>query len=297
VTSLPSLLFVSFLGPVAARMSKRCCSAFDAFSCGAIIAVAFFLLLPESFVLLSGIDEVTRSWAWGSALIVGWLVGLLLHELFDSFKASSGKAVEVKAAEPGAEETGAQPVESPEAVEAAQPGTEAEAPPKRRPVKWGLAGPVLLADIWHSLIDGMVIGFSAKVCSPSALWAVVAATLAHEAPQEIADYLVLITKADMSWKLATLTNFGTALPPSVIGACIAYQVTISDTLQGLCLAFGAGVFLFVALTELGHSVIALSADPFRVSAMRMSFFIVGIVSIGAVLGSHEHCGPSHSHAH
>jgi len=287
ITSLPSLVFVTFIGPGAAKLSKRMCSVVDSFACGTLIAVTMFLLLPESFTLVnSGFDEVTRTWTWGGALVLGWLVGLFLHELLEIMKVASSGNPNAQEEEERAQAGAVVPAEA----------DVAQAPEKPLPINWGLAGPILLGDVWHSLIDGMVIGFSAKVCSVSALWAVVGATLAHEAPQEIADYLLLITKANMGWKMATLMNFGTALPPSAIGAMVAYQVTIADSAQGICLAFGAGVFLFVALTELGHGVVSLSKDTWRLSISRFLSFIVGLVAIGVVLGSHEHCGPEHGHA-
>eukprot|EP00971_Amphidinium_carterae_P168651 3341572-Amphidinium_carterae.1 len=102
-------------------------------------------------------------------------------------------------------------------------------------IKWPVCLPVLFGDFCHNIVDGFVIGFAAKSCSVSLVTSIIVATVLHELPQEFGDYVVLISKG-----LSAL-----------LGAIIAYETEVSSQTEGLTLAFGGGVYIFVALTELG----------------------------------------------
>jgi len=149
-----------------------------------------------------------------------------------------------------------------------------------------VAGPVIFGDFWHNIVDGMVIGFSAKYCSSSMTWTIIGVTIAHEAPQEIADFIVLITRGGMKWYWAAASNFAAGLS-SVVGALISYSADLSYNLQGICLAFGGGVYLYIAMTECGKHMV--SKGTARECLMRLSAFAVGAAGIGLVLLGHEHC--------
>mmetsp|Transcript_2258 Transcript_2258/g.6381 ORF Transcript_2258/g.6381 Transcript_2258/m.6381 type:complete len:123 (-) Transcript_2258:269-637(-) len=103
--------------------------------------------------------------------------------------------------------------------------------------------------------------------------------------------MLLVTKAGWSWTAAVLANSLTALPAAIIGSIISYEVEVSSNLQGLMLAFGGGVYLFVATTELASTMMHLGDKPTIASSlMRIGFFVLGATLIGLVLLEHGHCG-------
>lgn len=153
-------------------------------------------------------------------------------------------------------------------------------------VDGAVAAPVIFGDFWHNLVDGMIVGFSAKTCGGSMTWTIVAVTILHEVPQELADFVILVTKANMTWYWAALLNFASGLS-TVLGAILAYETEMSVNFQGLGLAFGGGVYMYVAMTDLAPNILAkASAQEY---AMRIAAFAVGAASIGLVLLGHEHC--------
>ena len=114
------------------------------------------------------------------------------------------------------------------------------------------AGPsgylILVGDSVHNLVDGMLLG-AALLAVPGLGGMVAVAVLAHEVPQELGDYVVLLESGFPARRalaynvLAALTVF----PGAVLGALLAGTV---DAALGAMLAAAAGGFLYVALADL-----------------------------------------------
>mmetsp|Transcript_83832 Transcript_83832/g.242133 ORF Transcript_83832/g.242133 Transcript_83832/m.242133 type:complete len:472 (-) Transcript_83832:159-1574(-) len=264
ITALPTILVLPFVAPFVDRLGSGYFPVMNSFASGAIFAAAVFLLLPESIHMVgAGLDESAGHAVWGSAVMCGWLIGILVHHIGDMVheKASSARgsdAIEDKVQGEGGK------------------------------VDVAVAAAVTFGDFWHNFVDGMVIGFSARACSSSTLWATVAASVAHETPQEIADYIVLITKANLNWRMALGLNLFAALS-TVVGAAIGHGVDVSDNVQGIFLAMGAGVYLFVAVTELAPSILEIRTPMVMSSMTRLLVFAIGATLIGLVLLSDSHC--------
>lgn len=107
---------------------------------------------------------------------------------------------------------------------------------------------VLLGDAIHNLIDGVAIT-AAFLISPSVGLITTLAIAAHEIPQEIADFGVLVASG-MSKTKALLYNFFSGLT-AMIGALAAYFFL--ETVEGMvwmALAFSAGMFLYISCSDL-----------------------------------------------
>ena len=109
-------------------------------------------------------------------------------------------------------------------------------------------------------------------------------SVAHELPQELADIHMLVNKAGLHWSTATIFNVFSgsgvimgvltkqqpvhfyyqeavfSLSGVIMGACLTYFVDIGSELQGALLALGAGVFLFVGMTQLGTSMLEVEEE-------------------------------------
>lgn len=107
---------------------------------------------------------------------------------------------------------------------------------------------VLLGDGIHNLIDGVAIA-AAFLISPGVGVVTTLAIAAHEIPQEIADFGVLVSSG-MSKVRALIFNFLSGLT-ALLGALLAYFFL--ETAQGLvwmALAFSAGMFLYISCSDL-----------------------------------------------
>jgi len=113
----------------------------------------------------------------------------------------------------------------------------------------GTAGPILLiGDAFHNFIDGIVIAASFLISIPIGL-ATSLSVIAHEIPQEVGDFAILLD-SNYSKKKAFLYNLLSSLttvPAAIIGYYILGSISF---LIPLFLAISAASFLYIALSDL-----------------------------------------------
>jgi zinc and cadmium transporter len=134
---------------------------------------------------------------------------------------------------------------------------------------------ILVGDSFHNFTDGVIIA-SAFVADPR-LGAVTAlAIIAHEIPQEIGDFLVLLHSGFGRAK-ALLMN-GLSGLATLAGALIAYfaLASIKDWIPEI-LAIAAASMIYVAVADLIPGLHKRTA--FRESLVQVAFIILGIASI------------------
>ena len=144
---------------------------------------------------------------------------------------------------------------------------------------------IIVGDFLHNFSDGIFI-VSAFSCGSTFGWSVVGITIAHEFPQEIGDFAVLITTGGMSIMQAVTVNFLSGLS-AVLGALIFLTSNPSNYSKGCAVVFGGGIYLFTALSELPASVYK-DATPYQLM-WRMAAYAIGCIAIGLILLDHEHC--------
>ncbi|MDD4610868.1 MAG: ZIP family metal transporter [Patescibacteria group bacterium] len=106
----------------------------------------------------------------------------------------------------------------------------------------------LVGDGLHNLIDGIVIAGSFIVSIPLGLTTTIA-VIAHEIPQEIGDYRVLI-HAGYTRSKALFLNFCSAAT-SLIGALFILVTSVnSDNFSASIIPFTAGGFIYIATADL-----------------------------------------------
>jgi zinc and cadmium transporter len=107
---------------------------------------------------------------------------------------------------------------------------------------------ILVGDGLHNFVDGVAIAAS-FVVSPAVGVATTLAVAAHEIPQEIADYGILVT-GGFSRGTALLLNFVSGLT-ALVGAiaCFAFETFVVRHV-GLFMAATAGMFIYVAASDL-----------------------------------------------
>ncbi len=106
----------------------------------------------------------------------------------------------------------------------------------------------LIGDAFHNFFDGLIIAGSFMISLPLGI-ATSIAVIAHEIPQEIGDFGVLL-HANFTRKKALLLNFAIALM-SVFGAALA--LTFGNSFLGFTehiVPFTAGGFIYIATADL-----------------------------------------------
>lgn len=106
----------------------------------------------------------------------------------------------------------------------------------------------LIGDAFHNLLDGILIAGSFMAGLPLGI-ATTIAVIAHEIPQEIGDFGVLI-HAGYTRKRALFLNFLTALT-AIIGAAATWLIGSSvENISTIILPLTAGGFIYIATADL-----------------------------------------------
>lgn len=107
---------------------------------------------------------------------------------------------------------------------------------------------IIIGDTMHNFIDGVVIAATFMVSAPLGIVTAVA-VFAHEIPQEIGDFGLMLHKK-MPRKKIILVNVASAAA-SFLGAIITYLLgNILETYIPIFLAITAGLFIYIATSDL-----------------------------------------------
>jgi zinc and cadmium transporter len=136
---------------------------------------------------------------------------------------------------------------------------------------------VLIGDTLHNFIDGIVIA-ATFLFDPALGVATTLAVCAHEIPQEIADYGILLSSG-FTRRQALLLNFLPGLA-SVLGAvaCFVFDAAVEQHLPWF-MAATAGMFIYIAGSDL---LPGLQHSSWRREWQVVAPFFVGIVLIASL---------------
>ncbi|HEY4695146.1 MAG TPA: ZIP family metal transporter [Candidatus Nanoarchaeia archaeon] len=139
--------------------------------------------------------------------------------------------------------------------------------------KQSLVSLILLGDGFHNFIDGFAIATSFLVSVPLGITTALAVA-AHEIPQEISDFTILL-RSNLGTAKAIWFNILSGLTAMVGAALALFFAEALETYLGLILAFTAGMFIYIAATniipELNH--VYLKERKWH----QMVFFVAGLV--------------------
>ncbi len=130
---------------------------------------------------------------------------------------------------------------------------------------------ILFADGVHNLIDGLAVG-AAFLVNPAVGVSTLIAVVAHEIPQELGDFGILIHSGWTTGR-ALLFNFISSLT-FLVGGLIIYLVS-KDVNVSYLLPFAAGTFIYIAAVDLIPEIKSNSELKSKISYF--IFFILGIV--------------------
>lgn len=146
---------------------------------------------------------------------------------------------------------------------------------------------LLTGDALHNFVDGVVIAAAFFVDVPLGI-AVAIGVIAHELPQEMADFGLMIAAGFTRAKTITF-NLVTA-SFTIIGALLAYGALLqTQQIVPVLLAIGAGTFVYIALSDLIPSIHHQSEH--KHDFVHFLLFVLGLALIFILgTGSAEHHG-------
>lgn len=129
---------------------------------------------------------------------------------------------------------------------------------------------ILVGDGIHNFLGGLGIA-STFLINPAAGITAWMAAAAHEIPQELGDFGILVRgglprRSALSWNLLSALTFP-------VGGIVAYFAAQKFEISGLVL-FGAGNFIYIAASDLVPEIKANTS--FRAAARHFGFFALGI---------------------
>lgn len=143
---------------------------------------------------------------------------------------------------------------------------------------------LMVGDSIHNFIDGVVIASTFMVSIPLGIVTTLAVA-AHEIPQEIGDFGVML-KHGLARKRVLLFNFFSACA-AVVGALLTYA--IGDSIEGylpVLLALTAGFFIYIAASDLIPEIHEENRSGLAV--IETGLLILGIAVIWVSISLLEH---------
>lgn len=136
---------------------------------------------------------------------------------------------------------------------------------------------IVAGDTLHNAIDGMVIG-AAFLADPTVGIITTIAIAAHEIPQEIGDFGVLLGLG-MRRRNVLLVNILSAVVTVIAAALVFGLGTSLVTVEPILLAVAAGLFIYIAASDL---IPTIHEEPsLRVANYQTIILIFGIIFVGA----------------
>lgn len=151
---------------------------------------------------------------------------------------------------------------------------------------------VIVGDTLHNAIDGIAIG-AAFAIDPAAGIAISVAVAAHEIPQEIGDFGILLAKGLKPSKVILINVLSASA--TIVTAVLTYifgQELFGNTAP--LLAIAAGFFLYIAASDI---IPDIHEQPKERANMQAAMLLLGVAVLAAVitLTPHEHHHEGHDH--
>lgn len=154
---------------------------------------------------------------------------------------------------------------------------------------------IIAGDTVHNVLDGVAIAAAFLISVPTGI-VTTFAVAAHEIPQEIGDFGILIAKG-MKRRKVLLANGLSALATTV-AAIITYALGSDDKLPlGLLLGLSAGFLLYIALSDLIPTIHSKTDDS-KLLQVQTLLLVIGVITVGlAVEAAHSYIDIGEDHSY
>ncbi len=152
---------------------------------------------------------------------------------------------------------------------------------------------VIVGDFAHNFLDGVAIAAAFLISVPTGIVTALAVA-AHEIPQEIGDFGLLLSKG-MSRKKVLLVNVITALATTA-AAVLTYLLGSADVLPlEALLGLSAGFLLYIAMSDI-IPTIHQQADRRKLFSPQPMLLLLGVLMVGLMI-TFAHSFIDHGDAH
>ena len=144
---------------------------------------------------------------------------------------------------------------------------------------------VIIGDTLHNAIDGVAVG-AAFLVNPAAGVSTAIAVAAHEIPQELGDFSILLGKG-MRPRNVIIVNLLSALA-TVVAAMLTYAFGAAyDINMAPLIAVAAGMFIYIAASDI---IPDIHEQPRREANIQALMLMIGVALISTVIAMtpHEH---------
>jgi zinc and cadmium transporter len=154
---------------------------------------------------------------------------------------------------------------------------------------------IIAGDIAHNALDGVAIAAAFLVSVPTGIVTTIAVA-AHEIPQEIGDFGLLLSKG-MARRKVLIVNILSALA-TTLAAVIVYVLGSDEKLPiSVLLGVSAGFLLYIALSDV-IPTIHQRADKSKLLQWQTAMLLIGVVVVGlAVNLAHSYIDTNHERDH
>lgn len=154
---------------------------------------------------------------------------------------------------------------------------------------------IIAGDTLHNALDGVVIAAAFLVSVPTGIVTTIAVA-AHEIPQEIGDFGLLLSKG-LRRRKVLLVNALSALATTA-AAVVTYALGSADKLPiGVLLGISAGFLLYIAMSDIIPTIHA-KVDASKLIQAQTLLLIIGVIVVGiSVTLAHDYIDAGHDHSH
>lgn len=154
-------------------------------------------------------------------------------------------------------------------------------------------GLIVLGDTLHNALDGVAIAAAFLVSVPTGIVTTLAVA-AHEIPQEIGDFGLLLHKG-MARRKVLLVNIISALATTIM-AVVTFALGSSESLpNGILLGLSAGFLLYIAMSDVIPSIHENSPKK-KLLDWQPLMLIIGVMVVGLSINvAHKYIDVGHDH--
>lgn len=154
---------------------------------------------------------------------------------------------------------------------------------------------IVIGDIMHNALDGIAIAAAFLVSVPTGIITTIAVA-AHEIPQEIGDFGLLLAKG-MERRKVLLVNILSALATTLL-AIVTFQLGSAEKLPtGALLGLSAGFLLYIAMSDIIPSIHE-TAPRKRFFNLQPFMLLIGLMVVGVSIQlAHRYIDTGHAEDH
>ena len=241
------------------------------YAIGALLAAVFLEILPHAFEVASSVEAMTGT------VLFGILLFFTLEKLV-LWRHCHGDHCEAHAMHDEAHCPDAKPKQGVKftAVEQKVPNISAQKHHHHAHDDGRSGMMIMIGDTFHNFVDGILIAAAFMVDTQVGLVTAIA-IIAHEIPQEVGDFLILL-HSGYSKKQALLFNLFSSLATMVGGLLAYFALQTVQSWVPYILSLAAASMLYVAVADLIPGLHKRTA--IKDTIMQISLIFLGVASIG-----------------